>query len=330
MFSSTVPPFSSSAPRYDMSTFWGRLQHWFHAIDPRLLLENESSLRVAQKMLADHKLHGKRDGVSDAALWKARMAVENCIHPTSSEEIFPLFRMSMFLPMNFIIVPIMMSPYTLSSFYATAGIQWFNQSYNSAVNYANRSSDKQPVSDILKAYGATVAVAVGGSLGAAAWLKKLPTGSAKATVIRATLPFLSVAGASSANVAFMRKNEWMPSGQGLAVRDEDGVVRGKSLVAGRDSLLKCSLARILWNIPCMVLPIALAVPLRTHVPLARRNPYLTEVMLQVVGLTLGVPPALAAFSLTQRIPASQLEEKFHGLKRRNGAPVEMLEYYKGL
>lgn len=319
-----------------MNTFRGRLSHWARAINPLLLLENENSLHRAERMLAEARLQksasagGAPKSPSDSELWSARLAVENCVHPTSKEVIHPLFRMSMFLPMNFMILPIMMAPSTLASFYRTAGIQWFNQSYNSAVNYANRSSDKQPTADILKAYGATCVVAVGGCLGASAWLKRLPVGSTKATVIRATVPFLAVAGAASANLAFMRKNEWMPSGQGLAVKDEDGVVRGQSLVAGRDSLYKCCLARILWNIPCMVLPIVCAIPLRTYVPIARRNPYLTEVMLQVVGLTLGVPPALAAFNIHQTIPASALEKQFHGLKRKDGSPVLELTYYKGL
>eukprot|EP00796_Vickermania_ingenoplastis_P010709 gene10709-7440_t len=326
---SAYPPFSDTKPLYDMSTFGGRLRHWTRALNPTLLLENPSSLAKAQQILDDHR-QGRRGRATDAELWHARMAVESCVHPTTHEVISPWFRMSMFLPMNYVIVPAMMAPATLSSFYLTAGVQWANQSYNSAVNYCNRSSDKQPTSDIMKAYAATVVVAVGGNLCAAAWLRRIPPGTAAATVVRATMPFLAVAGAASANLALMRKNEWMSSGQGLLVKDEDGVARGTSVIAGRDSLYKCCMARVLWNIPCMVLPTVCAVPLRKFVPAARRNPYITEVLLQVVGLTAGVPPALAFYDVTQTLPADRLEPQFHGLKRRDGSPVKELTYYKGL
>lgn len=333
-----APSFSLTTPRYNMDTFSGRLRHWAAALNPFLLAENEASLHRAQRMLKEftHPTSpaslqlGQQLNPTNADLWSARLAVENCVHPTSKEVIHPLFRMSMFLPMNFMILPIMMAPSTLGSFYRTAGIQWFNQSYNSAVNYANRSSDKQPTSEIAKAYTATCVVAVGGSLAASAWIKKLPVGSLKATVIRAVGPFLAVAGAATANLAFMRQNEWRSTGVGLSVKDEDGEVRGTSVIAGKDSLYKCCLARILWNLPCMVLPVVCAIPLRTYVPMARRNPYLTEVLLQMLGLIVGVPPALAAFNVYQTLPASQMEPSFHGLLRKNGLPVKELTYYKGL
>lgn len=325
-----IPKFSLNQPRHDMNTFYGRLQHWSRALNPLLLLENQSSLEKKQQLLAQYKSSPSHCKVTDAELWAARLAVENCIHPTAKEVIHPLFRMSMFLPMNYLIVPAMMSPTTLSSFYLTAGTQWFNQSYNSAVNYANRSSDKQPLSEVAKAYTATVVVACGGSMGASAWLQRLPVGSLKATMIRATVPFLAVAFAAGVNLAFMRQNEWKPSGSGLQVKDEDGTVRGSSVMAGRDSLYKCCTARVLWNMPCMVLPILCAIPLRTYLPIARRNPYMTEVLLQITGLTIGVPPALAIFNINQTIPVSKMEPKFRHLKRKNGSPVLHMSYYKGL
>lgn len=331
-------PFSLTTPRYDMNTFSGRLRHWAAALNPLLLLENEASLRHSQALLREFvtpsdpsKIRlGQRLNPTSTDLWNARLAVENCIHPTTHEVVHPLFRMSMFLPMNFLILPIMMAPSTMGSFYRTAGIQFLNQSYNSAVNYANRSSEAQPTTEIAKAYVATCVVAVGGSLGAAAWMKKLPTGSMKATVIRAVGPFLAVAGAATANLALMRQNEWCASGEGLEVKDEDGVGRGKSVVAGKDSLYKCCLARIMWNMPCMVLPVLCAIPLKRYVPIAQRNPYRTEVLLQMVGLLVGVPPALATFNTYQTLPADRLESSFHQLVRKDGSPVKALTYYKGL
>lgn len=326
-----APPssFSLEESKYDMGSFWGRTRYWAEAINPMMLLENERTLQKHQ-MLLDRWKDGQAGNVPDAELWHARTAIENCIHPTTKEVIFPAFRMSMFLPMNYFVVPFMMLPSTVMSVSRTVAIQWANQSYNSAVNYANRSSDKQPVSEIVKAYTAAVVVACGGSLMATMWLKRVPTGTVKANVIRATVPFMAVSCAAMVNLASMRKNEWLGSGQGIRVVDEDGVLRGSSPAAGWDSLKKCSVTRIIWNFPCMMLPTLCMMPLMRVSGFARRHTVPTECLLQMLGLTLGVPPALGAYNLTQTIPASQLEERFHGLTRKDGTPVQNLTYYKGL
>ncbi|KAG5488129.1 hypothetical protein LSCM1_08195 [Leishmania martiniquensis] len=323
------PTFSMERSKYDMGTFSGRARYWVEAINPMMLLENKRTLQRHQ-MLLDRWRDGQAGTVPDADLWRARTAVENCVHPTTQEVIPPVFRMSMFLPMNYLVVPFMMLPSTVMSVGRTVAIQWFNQSYNSAVNYANRSSDKQPASEILEAYAAAVIVACGGSLMATMWLKRIPTGTTKATLIRATVPFLAVSSAAVVNLASMRKNEWHKSGSGIRVVDEDGVTRGTSTVAGWDSLKKCSVTRVVWNLPCMLLPTLCAMPLMRVSPLARRNPTCAECPLQMLGLTLGVPPALATYNLQQTIPATKLEPKFQNLKRLDGSPVHTLRYYKGL
>ncbi|EPY29561.1 tricarboxylate carrier [Strigomonas culicis] len=237
--------------------------------------------------------------------------------------------MSMFLPLNYVLVPLMMAPSTLTSVPRTFGVQLFNQTFNAAVNYANRSSDKQPLSEIAKAYGAAVTVACGGSLAATAMLKRLPPGTTVATLIRGTVPFLAVSCAAVVNVACMRQSEWRAGGQGIRVKDEDGVVRGQSTAAGWDSLTKCGAARVMWNTPCMVLPTLLMLPL-SRIAAIRARPYMTECALQIVGITAGVPPALAAFNVVQTIDAAQLEPQFQGLTRKDGSPVRQYTYYKGL
>ncbi|KAG5508675.1 hypothetical protein JIQ42_08463 [Leishmania sp. Namibia] len=321
--------FSMEGSKYNMSTFSGRIWYWTEAINPMMLLEKERTLQRHQ-MLLDRWRDGQAGSVPDADLWRARTAVENCIHPTTQEVIPPALRMSMFLPMNYLVVPLMMLPSTVMSVGRTVAIQWFNQSYNSAVNYANRSSDKQPLAETLKAYMAAVIVACGGSLMATMWLRRVPTGTTKATLIRATVPFLAVSCAAIVNLASMRKNEWLRGGSGIRVVDEDGVARGMSTAAGWDSLQKCSVTRIIWNLPCMMLPTLCTVPLMRVSSFARRHPTPTECLMQMLGLTLGVPPALATYSLQQTVPASTLEPAFHHLKRLDGSPVHTLKYYKGL
>lgn len=327
MFS--YPPFSLTKPRYNMDTYKGRVLYFFSSISPLLLLETERSL-LRQRLLLDRVRAGEKVSVDDKTLWKARLAIENCVHPTSGEVICPFFRMCAFLPVNAFIVPFMMTPGTVSSVPRTVFIQFFNQSYNCAVNYANRSSDKQPFAELLKAYVAAVGISVSGGLGTTALLKRVPKGTFQATLVRATLPPLSVSLAAIVNLSLMRRNEWMSSGQGLKVVDEDGVVRGSSVAAGMDSLRKCSLTRVVWNLPSMFLPALLMAPLTARFSFARGYPVLTETALQIAGLSVGVPLALGAFNTTVRIPADRLEPKFQKLTRKDGRPVRTFTYYKGL
>ncbi|RNF04182.1 putative tricarboxylate carrier [Trypanosoma rangeli] len=327
MFS--YPPFSLTKPMYDMDTYKGRILYFFSSINPLLCFQTERQL-LQKRLLLDRVAAGEKVNVDDKTLWRARTAIENCVHPTTGETLFPLFRFCAFLPMNAFIVPFMMTPGTVSSVPRTIFIQWFNQSYNSAVNYANRSSDKQPLGELAKAYLAAVGISVSGGLGATALLKRVPSGTIQATAIRATVPFCAVSAAAIANLSLMRKNEWMSSGTGLKVVDEDGEVRGQSLAAGMDSLKKCSVTRVVWNIPSMLLPTLLMAPLTTRYAFARGSPLCTETALQILGLGVGVPLALGAFSPIVSIPATRLESSFQGLKRKDGSPVAMYTYYKGL
>ncbi|CCW64182.1 unnamed protein product [Phytomonas sp. EM1] len=324
-----TPPFSLKEPKYDMNTVMGRSLYFVEAINPLLLLETKTSLEKHRELLKQWEKKEIKD-VPDAKLWWSRNALEQCIHPTSGEVIFPLFRMCSFLPLNFLLVPYMMLPSTVTSVSRTIFIQWLNQSINAAINYANRSSDKQPALEIFKAYTAAVTVACGGTLTATMMLRRVSHASLRGMIIRGTIPFLAVSVAGIVNLAVMRRNEWMRSGSGLEVKDEDGVPRGMSTQAGRDSLLKCSISRPVWNAPCMMLPTLLSMPIMRYYGSARRHPIMTETLLQILGLSLGVPFALGLFNPIQTIPATKLEPRFQNLPRKSGAPVVNYTYYKGL
>ena len=319
--------FSHTDPIYNMSTYSGRLQYFYRSIDPRMMMENSASLAAHRELLKQHKQGTWNKANCDAQLWQSRFALEACTHPGTGKEIFPLFRMSAFIPVNIFIVPYMMLPSTVASVGRTIGIHWFNQSFNAVVNYANRSGDEQPLTTLGQAYAAAVMVSVAGALGATFVVRRMGQSPA-ATIARAVIPMCAVAFSGSANLAMMRWSEWTTVG--VDVRDEDGTVRGKSVTAGRISLAECSSARVLWNIPCMMLPPLLAAPLMRNVPLLGSNPVLTETMLILMGLGVGVAPALAAFPPLESVRAVKLEPHFQSLLRANGQPVETLRFVKGL
>lgn len=375
-------------PQYNTNTFLGRTRYWAASINPRYLFETKKSIHTAQELLenvATHKQavivkdksaladrvisHGNNhtttttssSGNSSDALaqavtidqvYHARTVVGQCVHPTSGDIIPAPFRMCCFLPTNYLLVPFMMAPSTLASVPRTIFAQWLNQSYNAAVNYSNRSSDKQSLTPLLTAYAAAVAVACGGSWAVSRRLQRVSAYSTSGMITRATAPFLTVCIAAVVNLAVMRRHEWMtaspslwkPSSSassdsasasslapgGVAVMDEDGNVRGHSHLAGWDSLKKCAWSRVLWNMPCMMLPGVVMMVLPRYSALARRAPVLCESVLQMAGLTVGVPPALAVYDRVQHVSVDRLEEPFRHMVRQDGSPVRCMTYIKGV
>lgn len=329
---SSLPPFSLTAPRFDQSTYIGRTMYFFHSIDPRNMFHTSSSLEPKRKLLEQFKNGTLPPGDHTAELWRAREAIEASVHPDTKEVIFPLFRFAAFAPVNLFIVPYMLLPSTVASVSRTIGIHVFNQSYNASVNFANRNATSEvSTSKMIQGFVAAVTISVSGALGAGMILRRMTdTGSARAVLVRGTLPFMAVAFSGSANVAMMRREEWM--GEGVTLWDEDGKVLGKSTDAGRIGLLKCASARFLWNFPCMVVPPLLMYPLG-RLAFLRGYPTrlrVAETLIVVSGLFLGVAPALAFYPQRDTISVKSVEARFQGLKRANGAPVQYVSYNKGL
>jgi len=327
---SSAPAFSMDRTYYDMTSFVGRTKYYFASINPLMLLENKDTL-AHHKSVIDQAKKGTlpKGKYTDAQMWDSRAKVEACVHSSTGDVIPPAFRMAAFVPVNFLIVPAMMLPSTVTSVPRTIAIHWINQSFNALVNYSNRGSDAQPVEEILKAYGAAVTVSLAGALTATAALRKFGGGGGMgATIIRSTLPMLSVAASGAANVGLMRKNEWM--GPGVRVYDEDGKERGQSTAAGLISWKECSVARVLWNVPSMTFAPILAGPMMAAVPALGRYPAMVELMLIYAGLVLGVPPALAYYPPTEVVAVERLEKQFWNITREDGTPVTQLSFAKGL
>lgn len=323
---SAVPKFNVNGDRYDMESFWGRLQYRVRMIDPRWLLETERTLREKQQIL-QRAMTGEPTGKTDEELWTMKFAVDGSVHPTTNDVINPLFRMSAFMPLNVPIVTAMTMPAVIASPAATIGVHWLNQSLNCAVNYANRSGDSQSLDSIAKAYVVAVSASLAGGLGATYALKRMGGSGPMATVVRATLPFCAVVASGCANVTIMRYGEWATDG--VPIKDDDGVVRGKSKVAGWDGVTKCWAARFLWNVPPMMMPPLIAAPL-AGIPFFASRMRVTEASLCLVGIGVGLPVALAYFKPDATIEASRLEPEFQNLVNSNGEPVKQFTFYKGI
>ena len=134
------PAFSLDGSKHDLDTYQGRFLNFLGIVDPRTLFTTESELEKACDLLERFKntegASAEKLNVTDDDLWEAKRIKSAIIHPSTGEKISPLLRMSCFAPMN---VPIIAGMLNATSLPVTLFWQWFNQSYNSAMNYANRS-----------------------------------------------------------------------------------------------------------------------------------------------------------------------------------------------
>merc|ERR1712137_42628 len=321
-----LPEFSLTEPRYDQNTLVGRVKHFYSITDVRSLFISKVTLQNSQSLLGQYKNGSLPPGVTSEQLWNARRVVESVVHPVTGEPIPSIFRFGAYAPMNVFIVSMMLLPSTINSVPRTIFMHWFNQSYNCAVNFANRAGDAseesaQSTTTLLQGYAAAVSVSLSIALGAT-WIsrKSMHMGPRISTLIRATLPFPAVVVAGCANIGLMRRNELI---DGVPVFERDGTIRGESVVAGKTGLLKCCSARFLWNVPGMIFPGVVLGWLNSKPAWLRANRVTrvaTEIAIVTLGLWAGVPPALAIFPQIDKIPVSKLEEQFHNLVDKDGNP----------
>jgi hypothetical protein len=181
-----------------------------------------------------------KDGsvVSDEQLWEALKIKQAIVHPTTNEKVPAPFRMSSFIIMNVPLVAGMLSATTLP---ATVFWQFLNQTYNSALNYSNRSGASVDTADIAQSYGIAVATSLGISIGFSFLRTRGPQVIQKIARIPFVIPYASVAGAGAANVYFTRRPEIT---NGVPIFDKDGNELGVSREAGAQGVYKSKVFNI--------------------------------------------------------------------------------------
>ncbi|KAG0029176.1 hypothetical protein BGZ81_004038, partial [Podila clonocystis] len=131
----TVPLIDLSKPRYDQSTYLGRVKHFIKVTSPRNLFVSGKGLENAKNLINDYNA-GKLPASTDPAkLWRAKEICDSTLHPDTGKPIFLPFRMSCFVPTNMLVAAGMLMPNpTVKSIIFW---QWANQSINVAFNSAN-------------------------------------------------------------------------------------------------------------------------------------------------------------------------------------------------
>jgi len=313
------------SPKFDQSTFYGRLMGMYDYIDPTTLLLTTDDLKKSQALLAKYKETGKKpDGVTDAEMWQARKNVEVSIHPVTGEELLKIGRMSAFVPMN---VPLCAFMLMASTQPQVLFAQWLNQTYNMVNNYVNRSGATVEWSSLLQSYALAVTASCSIAVGAGKLMKAVPS----LQVMGPFVPYLAVISAGTANVSFTRMEEW--NGKGVSIVDEDGNNLGMSKAAGQLGVLQTVLSRSCF------LPIApMVMPVLAMKALKGAAPFLTVGVMGVVtelvlitGCISGMlPVALAILPQKMELSVSSLEPEFQSLKDSKGQPITKVYANKGL
>jgi len=320
-----VPAFTMDSPKFDQSTFYGRLMGMYDYIDPRTLLLTSEDLKKSQELLQKFKDLGKKpEGVSDADMWQARKNVEVSIHPVTGEELLKVGRMSAFVPMN---VPLCAFMLMASSTPQVLAAQWLNQTYNALNNYVNRSGATVEWSSLLQSYGLAVTASCSIALGAGKLMKAVPS----LQVMGPFVPYLAVISAGTANVSFTRLEEWY--GKGVSIVDEEGRELGMSRAAGQMGVLQTVLSRSCFlPIAPMVMPIIGMKAIGSVAPVLTAGALgvVTEILL-ITGCISGMlPVALAILPQKMEIPVGKLEPEYQNLKDSKGQPLTRVFANKGL
>lgn len=258
-----------------------------------------------------------------------RSVRDTCLHPDTGEEIPAWFRISGYVPANMVIASGLLLPG--GGVLNQAFWQWVNQSYNIALNHANRNASN-PVSNKELALNYTVAVttSVGVAVGMTRLAPRLHVSPRVRQLVLLQVPFTAVAISNVVNVFMIRRNELE---KGIHVRRQDGVVVGQSQKAGLQATLMTSVVRVGSSFPLMTL-----VPLATHalgrLPYLQARPLLLKGPVNLacifIALMVGLPTAVSLFPQDVAVDPKKLEPRFHNLTDELGRPVDTLYFNRGL
>ncbi|XP_029885656.1 sideroflexin-2 isoform X2 [Aquila chrysaetos chrysaetos] len=157
--------FNIDAPRWDQSTFVGRLKHFLNITDPRTVLVPEEELDRAKALVEGCRAGLVPPGSSREQLLYAKKLYDSAFHPDSGEKMNLIGRMSFQVPGGMALTGCMLQFYRTVP--AVVFWQWVNQSFNAIVNYTNRNA-ASPIS--LRQIGVAYVTATGTALATAVGL----------------------------------------------------------------------------------------------------------------------------------------------------------------
>ncbi|XP_044518481.1 sideroflexin-2 [Gracilinanus agilis] len=315
--------FNIDTPRWDQSTFMGRLKHFFNITDPRTALVSEQTLDWA-KMMVESSRHGTvPPGTNQEQLLYAKKLYDSAFHPDTGDKMNVIGRMSFQVPGGMAITGFMLQFYRTMP--AVVFWQWVNQSFNALVNYTNRNA-ASPISvrQMVVSYFTATTTALATALGLNMYAKKAPP------LVARWVPFAAVAAANCVNIPMMRQQELI---HGISVTDRNSQELGHSRKAAVIGISQVVISRITMAAPGMILLPILMERLEKlafmkkihflHAPL--------QVMLAGGFLVFMVPVACAIFPQRCEMAVSHLEPELQdSLRAKHGDLISYVYFNKGL
>jgi len=308
-------------PKWDQSTFVGRLKYFAAVTDPRLSLLRDHELEGAKTLLQLYRKKAEPQGTTDDQVWRAKHIYESAFHPDSGEKQNVFGRMSFQVPGGMLITGAMLQFYR-----SNVGVvfwQWVNQSFNALVNYTNRNANvEQDNSKLLIAYVSATSAALGTSLGLKSYLAKRAS-----PLFQRYVPFAAVASANMVNIPLMRRSEIE---NGITCVNEEGTPVINSKTAAVLGIALVTFSRIVMAAPGMtVLPVIME-RLEKKPWMQKIKPLHGPIQIALVGcfLLFMTPTACSLFPQTASIK-KQTIARFEALPDDKPIP-DILFFNKGL
>ncbi|XP_077992215.1 sideroflexin-2-like [Glandiceps talaboti] len=315
--------FDIDSPRWDQSTFGGRLKHFFNITDPRTVFCSEKQLDDAKELVTKYRLGLEPPGTTEQQLHYAQKLYMSAFHPDTGEKQNLIGRMSFQVPGSMVIAGGMLHFY--KTWPAVVLWQWVNQSFNALVNYTNRNAGS-PVT--VKQMGLAYVTATGSALVTAIGLNS--AAKTAPPLVARYVPFAAVASANCVNVPMMRQQEVV---NGITLFDENGKEVGKSKKAARKAIFQVVFSRIVMATPGMLL-IPIVMQRLDKNSLFQRIKILHGPLQAVaVGcfLSFMTPTACALFPQKSSMKIGNLESDVRiGIQEKYGDQIQKVYFNKGL
>uniref|UniRef100_A0A4W5JDS6 Sidoreflexin n=1 Tax=Hucho hucho TaxID=62062 RepID=A0A4W5JDS6_9TELE len=239
--------FDIDLPRWDQSTFMGRLKHFANITDWRTALLPDSRLDEAKALVESCRAGSVPPGTTEEQLHYAKKLYDSAFHPDTGDRMNLIGRMSFQVPGGMAITGGMLQFYRTVP--AVVFWQWVNQSFNALVNYTNRNA-ASPITpnQIGVAYLTATSTALATAVGLNFYTKRAPP------LVARWVPFAAVASANCVNIPMMRQQELL---NGIAVTDENGNKLGHSKKAAVKGITQVVISRITMAAPGMNLTLPL-------------------------------------------------------------------------
>lgn len=312
-----------SKPRHDLSTYGGRVRYFKETVSPLNALLSSSRLEQAKTLLKDYQSGRVSPGTTEEQLWEAKRLYNSAYHPDTGERMFFAGRMSFQVPGNMFITGCLLTFHKHPL--AVTFWQFANQSYNSLVNYTNRSGNEIVTRrQILVPYMAASTMATATAL----VLNKIVAPRVPKLMGR-LIPFVAIAAANAINIPLTRQRELR---NGVPIYDRDHAHLGTSKAAAMKGIFEVTVSRILLATPVMVVP-----PITMH--LLERKGFLKRfpmanapMQILIVGLCFAIftPYCCALFPQRSSISVTRLEEEVRVPLQQSHPTVNTAYFNKGL